>query len=69
MLVAISKQVSHPQVGENRTALFPVLVLFWHVGGRGVMRVTYSVSERDGQIERERGRDKYKYREYKRISA
>lgn len=42
------KNVSHPQVGENRTALFPVLVLFWCVGGRGVIRVTYSMSKRDG---------------------
>lgn len=28
------KQVSHAQVGENWIPLFPVLVLFWCVGGR-----------------------------------
>lgn len=44
-MVGPEKQVSHPQVGENRTALFPVLVLFWCVGGgRGATSVHYSMS-------------------------
>lgn len=62
------KQVHHPQVGENRTALFPVPVLFWRVGRRGVMSVTYSMSGRDGWRENREGerneKDKYRVQSY-----
>lgn len=60
--------VSHPQVGEDRTALFPVLVLFWCVGGSRV-RGLPTQWEMDRKREREREKWKDKYRAYKVVSA